>query len=64
MSDKIPYVFRQNTDFFYLSGCLEPDSVLAITIDSNGSSQSVLFMRYSIQIIFQSTTIINVFSEF
>lgn len=30
MSDQIPYPFRQNTDFLYLSGFLEPDSVLVI----------------------------------
>ncbi|KAI8429374.1 hypothetical protein MSG28_000019 [Choristoneura fumiferana] len=30
MSDKIPYVFRQNSDFFYLTGCLEPAAVLVI----------------------------------
>ena len=31
MSDKIPYVYRQNSDFFYLTGCLEPDVFLVIT---------------------------------
>lgn len=45
MSDKIPYVFRQNTDFLYLSGCLEPDSVLVMTIDVNRNTKSILFMR-------------------
>uniref|UniRef100_A0A2A4K371 Aminopeptidase P N-terminal domain-containing protein n=1 Tax=Heliothis virescens TaxID=7102 RepID=A0A2A4K371_HELVI len=30
MSDKIPYVFRQNSDFFYLTGCLEPSAVLVM----------------------------------
>ncbi|XP_008545124.1 xaa-Pro aminopeptidase 3 [Microplitis demolitor] len=34
MSDKIPYVFRQNTDFLYFTGCQEPDSVLVMTIDN------------------------------
>lgn len=32
MSDKIPYFFRQNTDFLYLTGCMEPDCALVITI--------------------------------
>ncbi|KAK1119402.1 hypothetical protein K0M31_013232 [Melipona bicolor] len=32
MSDKIPYVFRQNTDFLYFTGCQEPNSILVITI--------------------------------
>lgn len=45
MSDKIPYVFRQNTDFLYLSGCLEPDSALVMTIDVNKNTKSILFMR-------------------
>lgn len=30
MSDKIPYVFRQNSDFFYLTGCMEPSAILVI----------------------------------
>lgn len=47
MSDKIPYVFRQNSDFLYLTGCLEPDSCLILHTDNNNSKQSksVLFMR-------------------
>ncbi|XP_076161817.1 xaa-Pro aminopeptidase 3 isoform X2 [Ptiloglossa arizonensis] len=31
MSNEIPYVFRQNTDFLYFTGCQEPDSILVIT---------------------------------
>lgn len=45
MSDKIPYVFRQNSDFLYLTGCLEPDSILVMSIDANQKSRSILFMR-------------------
>ncbi|XP_055840539.1 xaa-Pro aminopeptidase 3 [Episyrphus balteatus] len=45
MSDKIPYVFRQNSEFFYLTGCLEPDSVLVMTIDESSQATSTLFMR-------------------
>lgn len=30
MSDKIPYVFRQSSDFFYLTGCLEPSAALVL----------------------------------
>lgn len=44
MSDSIPYVFRQNTDFLYLTGCQEPDSVLAITSVGEKAS-STLFVR-------------------
>ncbi|XP_037936911.1 xaa-Pro aminopeptidase 3 [Teleopsis dalmanni] len=45
MSDKIPYVFRQNSDFYYLSGCLEPDTVLMISINEQALVKSTLFMR-------------------
>ncbi|XP_068159603.1 xaa-Pro aminopeptidase 3 [Drosophila tropicalis] len=45
MSGKIPYVFRQNSDFYYLTGCLEPDSALIMTIDESSNVQSILFMR-------------------
>ncbi|EDW26559.1 GL12918 [Drosophila persimilis] len=45
MSGKIPYVFRQNSDFYYLTGCLEPDSVLVMTIDQGSNVESMLFMR-------------------
>lgn len=44
MSDKIPYVFRQNTDFLYFSGCQEPDSILVLVCKEDKSS-SVLFVR-------------------
>lgn len=45
MTDKIPYVFRQNSDFYYLTGCLEPDSLLIMWIDETESPKSALFMR-------------------
>ncbi|XP_055533419.1 xaa-Pro aminopeptidase 3-like [Wyeomyia smithii] len=45
MSDKIPYVFRQNSDFLYLSGCLEPDSVLTLELDGAGNEHCVLYVR-------------------
>ncbi|KAB0796354.1 hypothetical protein PPYR_10415 [Photinus pyralis] len=46
MSDKIPYVFRQNSDFLYLSGCLEPDSCLVLaTSNSLNNHHAVMFMR-------------------
>lgn len=45
MSGKIPYVFRQDSDFFYLTGCLEPDVALVL-ISSPGSNEgkSMLFI--------------------
>ncbi|XP_040580890.1 xaa-Pro aminopeptidase 3 [Lepeophtheirus salmonis] len=42
MTDKIPYFFRQKTDFRYFSGCLEPSSSLTIDI---ANSNSTLFLR-------------------
>lgn len=45
MSDKIPYVFRQSSDFMYLTGCLEPDSVLLLLINEKSEPKSILFMR-------------------
>ncbi|XP_011881842.1 PREDICTED: probable Xaa-Pro aminopeptidase 3 [Vollenhovia emeryi] len=44
MSDKIPYVFRQNTDFLYFSGCQEPDSILVLTCKEDKPSYT-LFVR-------------------
>ena len=43
MSGKIPYVFRQNTDFLYLTGCQEPDSILVI-IAKNENFMTTLFV--------------------
>ncbi|CAO1392874.1 unnamed protein product [Diamesa serratosioi] len=46
MSDKIPYVFRQNSDFIYLTGCLEVDSILVMIIGEKDSDcKSILFVR-------------------
>lgn len=44
MSGMIPYVFRQNSDFLYLTGCLEHDSVLVLEINET-SAKSLLFLR-------------------
>lgn len=43
ISDKIPYVFRQNTDFLYLTGCQEPDTILVLTTKKEGFT-STLFV--------------------
>lgn len=45
MSDKIPYFFRQSSDFYYLSGCLEPDTILVMSIDERNTMKSVMFVR-------------------
>ncbi|XP_073960588.1 xaa-Pro aminopeptidase 3-like [Choristoneura fumiferana] len=46
MSDKIPYVFRQNSDFFYLTGCLEPAAVLVIIKPAQTDNfKSILFVH-------------------
>lgn len=44
MTNKIPYVFRQNSDFLYFSGCQEPDSVLVLIIKGDNYS-TTLFVR-------------------
>ncbi|CAK1548077.1 unnamed protein product [Leptosia nina] len=46
MSDKIPYVFRQNSDFFYLTGCLEPSAILVmIKTEDRDSFKTILFVH-------------------
>lgn len=47
MSDKIPYVFRQNTDFLYLTGCQEPESALIMVVRPDGTFHTLLFVRES-----------------
>ncbi|XP_051158781.1 xaa-Pro aminopeptidase 3-like isoform X2 [Leptopilina boulardi] len=44
MTEKIPYVYRQNSDFLYFTGCQEPDSCLIITGNCDNFT-STLFMR-------------------
>ncbi|PVD34501.1 hypothetical protein C0Q70_05776 [Pomacea canaliculata] len=46
MTNDIPYPFRQNTDFLYLCGFQEPDSVLVIlsSLSSTDNHKSVLFV--------------------
>jgi len=46
MVDKIPYFYRQDTDFRYLTGCLQPDTVLVIEFSRNWS-RSILFCKES-----------------
>ncbi|ERL89882.1 hypothetical protein D910_07241, partial [Dendroctonus ponderosae] len=46
MSDKIPYVFRQNSEFIYLTGCQEPDTCAVITTGNNSCDhKTTLFTR-------------------
>ncbi|KAF7268794.1 xaa-Pro aminopeptidase 3 [Rhynchophorus ferrugineus] len=46
MSDKIPYIFRQNSDFLYLTGFQEPDTCVVITsTQSPGGHRTTLFTR-------------------
>ncbi|XP_026764262.2 xaa-Pro aminopeptidase 3-like [Galleria mellonella] len=46
MSDIIPYVFRQNSDFFYLTGCLEPSAILVLVKPAQTSNyKSILFVH-------------------
>ncbi|XP_063373388.1 xaa-Pro aminopeptidase 3-like [Cydia amplana] len=46
MSDKIPYVFRQNSDFFYLTGCLEASAILVMVKPAQTDHfKSILFVH-------------------
>lgn len=45
MTEKIPYVFHQNTDFLYLSGCLEPDTALVMTGSCSENLNTTFFVR-------------------
>lgn len=45
MTEKIPYIFHQNTDFLYLSGCLEPDTALVMTGSCMENMTSTLFVQ-------------------
>ncbi|KOB68397.1 putative xaa-pro dipeptidase app [Operophtera brumata] len=46
MSDQIPFVFRQNSDFFYLTGCLEPSAILVMVKPAQTDNfKSVLFVH-------------------
>ncbi|XP_071951353.1 xaa-Pro aminopeptidase 3-like [Antedon mediterranea] len=44
MTDEIPYPFRQNTNFLYLSGFQEPDSALVLESIPGKVHKSVLFV--------------------
>ncbi|DAZ99649.1 TPA: hypothetical protein N0F65_001886 [Lagenidium giganteum] len=44
MSHDIPYEFRQNSNFLYLTGLEEPDS-LALLLKSQGKTSYILFVR-------------------
>ncbi|XP_059056542.1 xaa-Pro aminopeptidase 3-like [Achroia grisella] len=46
MSDIIPYVFRQNSDFYYLTGCLEPSAILVLVKPAQTNNyKSILFVH-------------------
>lgn len=39
------YPFRPGSDFYYLTGCMEPDGVLVLDIDACGQATSTLFVE-------------------
>lgn len=45
MSNDIPYPFRQNSNFYYLSGFDEPSSILALEKRADGKEQTYLFCQ-------------------
>ncbi len=38
MSEKIPYVYRPNSDFYYLTGCVCDDVTLILTSESGSDN--------------------------
>ena len=44
MSHDIPYEFRQNSDFLYLTGMEEPEAI-AVFRNANGSQSFTLFVQ-------------------
>ncbi|CAG0886445.1 unnamed protein product [Darwinula stevensoni] len=44
MAENIPYVFRQSSDFLYLSGCMEPSSVLCFRSSCVDNFETTLFL--------------------
>jgi len=45
MSESIPYPFRQNSNFFYLSGSYDPEALLVLAISSNGEQIHSMFLN-------------------
>lgn len=39
------YVFRTSSDFYYLTGCTEPDAILFLVPEAKGGHRSVLFVE-------------------
>lgn len=45
ISHDIPYPFRQDTDYFWLTGCMEDSTCLVLVRERNGDGRSILFMK-------------------
>eukprot|EP01080_Neovahlkampfia_damariscottae_P001854 gene1854-995_t len=45
MTNDIPYTFRQNSNFYYLTGFLEPDSMLVIQKTNENDSNCLFFVQ-------------------
>lgn len=45
MTEQIPFVFRQNSDFYYLTGCLEPGAILVMWADDSVAYKTALFVH-------------------
>eukprot|EP01119_Soliformovum_irregulare_P006984 TRINITY_DN19394_c0_g1_i1.p1 TRINITY_DN19394_c0_g1~~TRINITY_DN19394_c0_g1_i1.p1 ORF type:complete len:452 (+),score=107.23 TRINITY_DN19394_c0_g1_i1:12-1367(+) len=44
MTNDIPYVYRQNSDFYYLTGFEEPESLLILEKLADGQSRTTMFV--------------------
>ena len=45
MAPDVPYTFRQNSDFLYLTGFKEPNSILVISKTNNSNYKTAIFVR-------------------
>ena len=44
MTENIPYPFRQNSNFFYLSGSYDPEALLVLTVTNDGQQVHSMFL--------------------
>lgn len=45
MTSEIPYTYRQNSDFYYLTGFMSPDACLVVAKDINNTCQVHMFVE-------------------
>lgn len=45
MTENIPYPFRQDSNFYYLTGSCDPETLLVLTISKDGKQEHSLFLN-------------------